>query len=111
MARQQVSIVRIASVPASGTVRCHCVATNVPVINTKVLVVVVLIEVDESILLVVRVGHGRAGMGVGDVVATIVITTVHSVKTVLGHLVVLVLILGLVNGTTLRLVMTEVELV
>lgn len=103
----RVSLVRS---PTSETVGLHSVATVVTVHDTGFFVLVVFVEVDERLLIVVGVGHGRAGMGVGDVMTTVVITTVHGVVQVSGDRVSFCLILWLVDGAESVLVVRELEL-
>lgn len=95
--------------PTSGAVRLHGISTNITVMDAVGHVVEVLDEIDESILLVERVGHRRAGMGVRDVMATKVITTVHSIVQVLRHMIIS-LILWLVHGAKSMTVVRHIEL-
>lgn len=94
--------------PTGQAVGLHRVATNISVLDTVVHVVPVLVEVDEGVLLVHGVGHGRTRMWVWDIMAAIVVTTVHSIIHILGHLVVS-LVLGLVNGSQQVLVVVNLE--
>ena len=59
--------------------------------------------------MVLLVRHRRGGMGEGDVVTTIVITTVHSVIHVFLAFDTIVLIFGLVNGAASVGIVIEVE--
>lgn len=102
--------VSLVSSPASETVGLHGVATKVTIGDTLLLVLVVFVEVDESALIVVGVGHGRAGMGVGDVMATEVITTVHGVVQVSRDRVSFGLVLRLVDGAKSVMVVIELNL-
>ena len=103
----RVSLVRS---PASETVGLHSVATVVTIYDTGLPVFVIFVEVYERFLIVVCVGHGRARMGVGNVMATEVITTVHGVVQVSGDRVSFCLILRLVDGAKSVLVVIELEL-
>lgn len=110
VAHESGSFVSLVRSPASETVGLHSVATVVTIGDTVLLVFVIFVEVDERLLIVVGVGHGRAGMGVGDVMATVVITTVHGVVQVSGDNVSFCLILRLVDGAKSVLVVVELEL-
>lgn len=110
VAHESCSRVSLVRSPASKTVGLHSVATVVTIGDTSLLVLVVFVKVDERSLVVVGVGHGRAGMRVGDVMATVVITTVHGVVQVAGNLVSWCLILRLVDGAKSVLVVVELEL-
>ena len=110
VAHESGSFVSLVRSPASETVGLHSVATVVTIDDTVLLVFVIFVEVDERLLIVVGVGHGRAGMGVGDVMATEVITTVHGVVQVSGDRVSFCLILRLVDGAKSVLVVIELDL-
>ena len=111
VAHESGSFVSLVRSPASETVGLHSVATVVTIGDTVLLVLVIFVEVDERLLIVVGVGHGRAGMGVGDVMATVVITTVHGVVQVSGDRVSFCLILRLVDGAKSVLVVIELDFV
>ena len=102
VAHEDVTLVGLIGGPASGTVRLHGVATTMARGEE-------LVEIDEGILLVERVRHGRARMGEGDVVTTVIITTVHSVVHVGWEAVALLLILRLVDGAESVRVVIEGE--
>ena len=78
--------------------RSHSVAAIVTIGDTLFPVFVPLVKVNEGLLIVVRVRHGRAGMWVRDVMATIVITTVHGVVQAPGDRISFLFILWLVDG-------------
>ena len=83
IAHEHLAVVGLVGGPSGLTVRHHTVATNVTILDTFLHVVVVLGELDEGILLVLFVRHGRNWMRVWDVVTTEVITTVHGVPHIL----------------------------
>ena len=83
IAHEHLAVVGLVGGPSGLTVRHHTVATNVTILDTFLHVVVVFGELDEGILLVLFVRHGRNWMRVWDVVTTEVITTVHGVLHVL----------------------------
>ena len=83
IAHEHLAVVGLVGGPSGLTVRHHTVATNVTILDTFLHVVIVLGELDEGILLVLFVRHGRNWMRVWDVVTTEVITTVHGVPHIL----------------------------
>ena len=83
VAHELIAVVRLIGGPSGGSMRHHTVATNVTICDTSVHVVVVLGELNESILLVLLVRCGRNWMRVGDVMTTEIITTVHGVLHIL----------------------------
>ena len=87
--------------------RSHSVAVNV---TTHVLTVrVILVKTNEGRFVVVGMGHGRAGMRVRDVMATVIITTVHGILHVRGYLVIWILILRLIDGAKNVRIMIDIE--
>lgn len=68
--------------PTGSTMRHHGVTAVVSILDAICLIFVVLVELNEGILLVGRVGHGRNWVGVGDIMAAKVITTVHGIEIV-----------------------------
>ena len=83
IAHELVTVVGLIGGPSGFTVRHHTVATNVTILDTFLHIVVVLGELNEGILLVLFVRHGRNWMRVWDVMTTEVIATVHGVLHVL----------------------------
>lgn len=87
VANESVTSVSLVCSPAGTAVGSHRVAVIVfAVARGKT---VVLSEIDEGLLVVEGVRHWRAGMREGDVVATVIITSVHGVVHVLGDAVVM----------------------
>jgi len=107
VAHQNGSLVGLVRSPTGLTVRSHSVATNITIGVTVLHVFVPLVEVNERSLIVVGVRHRRAGVRVRDVMATVVITTVHSVEQVLLHSFSWFIVLGLVDGAEGVLIVVE----
>lgn len=107
VAHQNGSLVGLVRSPTGLTVRSHSVAANITIGDTVLPVFVPLVEVNERSLIVVGVRHRRAGVRVRDVMATVVITTVHSVVQVLLHYLSWFIVLGLVDGAEGVLIVVE----
>lgn len=99
IAHENVTLVSLVSSPASQAVGLHRVAANFAIHLALFPVLEELGQVDKRVELVHGVRHGRARMGIRNVVATIVITTVHRVVHVLRYTVTGRFVLWLIDRT------------